>query len=464
MLAVTSVAVFMSFLDVTVVNIAFPDLRADFSGGSLTALSWVISGYSIAFAVALVPVGRLADRVGRRRVFLAGIVVFLAASAVCGLAPDPGTLVAARVVQALGAAAIVPTSLALLLPAFPARQRATATAIWGAAGAVAAATGPVVGGLLVQWGGWRWVFLINLPIGLAVLVPAWRRLAESRGAPEARFPDVWGALLLGAGIATLTLGVIQGPVWGWGDPRTLAGFVAAVATLSAFLWRCAHHPAPIVDLRLFRVRSFAVANLATVVFNAGFYALLLANVLYLTGVQGYGVLAAGAALTPGAVVAAVVGPLSGAAADRFGQRAVALPGALLFAAGAGWLALTAAGTGGYATTLLPGLMATGAGIGLVVSSLSSAAVAELPRQRFATGAAVTACLRQVGSVLGVAVLLAVLGGEDPANPPAVQSFQVAWWAIAATGVVAAVCALALGRVRALETSEPAPPLEARAVA
>jgi len=210
-LAVTAVAVFMSFLDVTIVNIAFPNLRADFATTPLPVLSWVINGYGVVFAAALIPAGRLADRIGRRRLFLAGIVVFLLASALCGLAPNPAVLIAARVLQALGAAAVVPTSLALLLPEFPLAQRATATAIWGATGAVAAATGPALGGVLVGWVDWRLVFFVNVPIGIAALVPARRLLTESRDPQGSPAPDWWGAGLLALGVAALALAIVQVP-------------------------------------------------------------------------------------------------------------------------------------------------------------------------------------------------------------------------------------------------------------
>ncbi len=230
-LAVTSVAVFMSFLDVTIVNIAFPNLRADFATTSLPVLSWVINGYGVVFAAALIPAGRLADRIGRRRLFLVGIVVFLLASALCGLAPNPAMLIAVRVLQALGAAAVVPTSLALLLPEFPLAQRATATAIWGATGAVAAATGPALGGVLVGWVDWRLVFFVNVPIGIAALVPARRLLTESRDPQGSPTPDWWGAGLLALGVGALALAIVQGPGWGWGDPRIAVSFAAAAGLL-----------------------------------------------------------------------------------------------------------------------------------------------------------------------------------------------------------------------------------------
>src|ERR671936_142313 len=203
-LAVTSVAVFMGFLDVTIVNIAFPDIRASFADTSLAGLSWILTAYNIVFAALLVPAGRLADRVGRRRMFLVGLGVFVAASAACGLAPSVPALGAARAVQAAGAAALVPTSLALLLPEFPLEKRATATALWGATGAVAAATGPSLGGLLVDAVGWRAVFFVNLVIGLAALVPARRLLRESRGEARAPLADVAGTVLLVAGLGLLS--------------------------------------------------------------------------------------------------------------------------------------------------------------------------------------------------------------------------------------------------------------------
>jgi MFS family permease len=209
-LLVTSVAVFMSFLDVTIVNIAFPDIRASFGDASLAGLSWILSAYNIVFAALLVPAGRLADRVGRKRTFVAGVVTFLAASVAAGLAPSVEVLVGARVVQAAGAAALVPTSLALLLPEFPLAQRATATGIWGATGAVAAAVGPSLGGMLVDAAGWRWVFFVNLAIGLPALVPARRLLRETREPSGGPLPDGAGVALLIAGVGLLALGIVKG--------------------------------------------------------------------------------------------------------------------------------------------------------------------------------------------------------------------------------------------------------------
>src|SRR3954470_21828577 len=258
-LAVTAVAVFMGFLDVTIVNVAFPDIERDFASASRADLSWVLNAYNIVFAALLVPSGRLADLVGRRRMFLVGVSAFVAASALCGFAPSPGWLVGARVLQAAAGAILVPTSLALLLPEFPPERRATAVAIWSATGAVAAALGPSLGGVLVDQVGWRWVFFVNVPIGLAALVPARRLLRETRD-PEGVLPDALGSALMVAGVGALALGIVEGPDWGWGSSGVLAALAAAALLLPAVVLRSARHRAPVIELSLFRARSFAVAN------------------------------------------------------------------------------------------------------------------------------------------------------------------------------------------------------------
>jgi EmrB/QacA subfamily drug resistance transporter len=452
-LLVTSVAVFMTFLDVTIVNIAFPDLRASFPGSTLSRLSWILNAYSIVFAAALVPAGRLADRFGRRRFFFLGVLVFLAASVVCGAAGSVDLLIAARAVQALGGAMLVPASLGLLLPEFPLERRATATALWGATGAVAAAAGPSLGGVLVDWQGWRAVFFVNLLIGLPALLPARRLLRESRE-PQTVFPDMPGALLLAAGVGALALGIVQGPQWGWSSARIVGSFVASAILLAAFLRRSTRHRAPVIELALFRVRSFAVANAGGFVFATGFYALLLCNVLFLTGVWHYSILRAGVALTPGPLMAALAAPIGGRLSDRFGQRVVAVPGSLLFATGALLFALLTSAEPSYAAEFLPANMLGGAGIGLTFAAFGSAAVAELPRNRYATGGAINNCIRQIGAVLGISVLIVLIGSPTPDN--ALHLFHRAWTLIAVTGAAAAIAGVALGRVRARHAGEEAP--------
>ena len=449
-LLVTAVAVFMSFLDVTIVNIAFPDIRASFPGSSLGRLSWILNAYSIVFAAALVPAGRLADRFGRRRFFFLGLLVFLGASVVCGAAGSVDVLIAARTLQALGGAMLVPASLGLLLPEFPLERRATATALWGATGAVAAAAGPSAGGLLVDWQGWRAVFFVNLLIGLPALVPARRLLRESRE-PQTAFPDMLGALVLAAGVGALALAIVQGPDWHWGSARVLIAFAASAILLAAFVARSSRQRAPVLELSLFRVRSFAVANAGSFVFALGFFALLLCNVLFLTGVWHYSILRAGLALTPGPLMAAVAAPIGGRLSDRFGQRVVAVPGSLLFGAGALLFVLDTDLHRAYASAFLPANMLGGFGVGLTFAGFGSAAVAELPRNRYATGGAINNCIRQIGAVLGISTLIVVLGTPTPAT--ALHVFHRAWSLIALTGAVAAVAGLGLGRVRARHAEE-----------
>jgi EmrB/QacA subfamily drug resistance transporter len=452
-LLVTSVAVFMSFLDVTIVNIAFPAIRASFPASSLGQLSWILNAYSIVFAAALVPAGRLADRFGRRRFFFLGVLVFLGASVVCGAAGSVEVLIGGRAVQALGGAMLVPASLGLLLPEFPLERRATATALWGATGAVAAATGPSLGGLLVDWQGWRAVFFVNLLIGLPALVPARRVLRESRD-PQALLPDALGAALLATGVGALALAIVKGPDWGWSSTGVLAAFAAAALLLLVFVWRSSRHPAPVFELSLFRVRSFSVANAGGFVFSLGFYALLLCNVLFLTGVWGYSILRAGVALTPGPLMAALAAPVGGRLSDRFGQRLVAVPGGSIFAAGALLFALGIGEHSSYVADFLPATILTGIGVGLSFSGFGSAAVAELPRARYATGGAINNCFRQIGAVLGISTLIVIVGTPSPAD--ALHVYHRAWALMALTGLVSGLTGLALGRVRARYAGEEVP--------
>src|SRR4051812_29719929 len=314
-LLVTGVAVFMAFLDVTIVNVAFPSIEAAFPEASVASLSWVLNAYNIVFAALLVPAGRLADLVGRRRIFFAGMGLFLGASALCGLAPTVEVLIGARVLQAAGAALLVPTSLGLLLPEFPPERRATATALWGAVGGVAAATGPSLGGLLIEWTDWRLVFFVNLLIGAAAILPARRLLREYRDPDRGAVPDALGIVLLAGGVGALALAIVQAPDWGWGGGRVIGAFAVAAAALAGFVWRSAAHPHPVVELELFRVRSFAAACVGVGIFSLGFYALLLSGNLFLTGVWHYSILKAGFAVTPGPLMAATASAAAGRTAD-----------------------------------------------------------------------------------------------------------------------------------------------------
>jgi EmrB/QacA subfamily drug resistance transporter len=437
-LTVVSVAVFMVSLDLFIVNIAFPDIGRDFTSAGTAELSWVLNAYAIVFAALLVPAGRLADRVGRRRGFLGGLALFLIGSALCGAAPSVATLVAARIVQATGAAFLMPTSLALLLPEFDMSERAAAIGVWAAVGGVAAAAGPPIGGALVV-ASWRLVFLVNVPVGLIAAAYATTLLRESRDPDPGGRPDLIGTGMLTVGVGALALGLVQAPEWGWGDGRTLGALAAAAQLLAVFLVRCARHPSPVVDLGMLRVRSFAMANAAALLFTAAFAAMLLASVLFMTGVWGDSIFTSGLALAPGPAMAAIAAVPAGRLANRVGQRYLAGPGSLLLAAGCAWWMWRLGPAPNYAGAMLPGLIVTGTGVGLTLPSLASAAASSLPPARFATGSAVLTMSRQIGSVLGIAILVAVLGARTGAD-----AFDGGYLFMVIAATVAAGAALGIG--------------------
>ena len=334
----------------------------------------------------------------------------------------------------------MPASLGLLLPEFPIERRAFAVGLWGAAAAAAAAIGPTIGGMLVEWADWRWVFLVNVPVGAAALIAARRVLVEAPRTAGPR-PDLAGAGLLAAAVGALALALVQGEPWGWGDERVLAAFAAFVVLAPLAVARSARHAAPVLPLELFRLRSFAVANLGTVLFASAFYALLLGNVLFLTAVWGYSVLEAGLAVSPAPIMATVWAGPAGRVADAVGHRAVVVPGALLFAAGAAWF-VTRVGSGpAYLAEWLPGAMITGTGVGLAFAALGAAAVSSVPPERFAVASAVSATSRQLGAVLGVALLVAVVGTPSPAD--AAAAFDEGWLISVGAALLAAAVAVLL---------------------
>jgi EmrB/QacA subfamily drug resistance transporter len=451
-LAISSIGVFVAGLDLFIVNIAFPDIARDFPGSSLADISWVLSAYAIVLAALLVPAGRYADRIGRKRSFVAGMAVFTAASALCAAAPSIGALVAARVLQAVGAAMLMPASLGLILPAFEPAQRPIAVGIWSAAGGVAAALGPPLGGVLVELS-WRWIFIVNVPIGIATIVVASRMLSEIRERESAGRPDALGALILAAGVGLLTLGIVQGHDWGWSDPRVIGSFATSLLLIASFVARSARHPQPVIELPMLRIRSVAVANLAALVFFAGFAAMLLSSVLLLTQVWGYSTLTAGLAIAPGPLTAALVAVPTGRIVAKIGPRIPGALGGLLFASGFAVNLLFVGAQPDYTGAFLPGFVLGGIGVGLTLASQPAAATSELPPDRFATGTAIFGMARQLGSALGVAVLVAIVA--DSAGPDLLDALDAVWAFALGAGIVTAVAALGLGRGR-LPVAAPLP--------
>jgi EmrB/QacA subfamily drug resistance transporter len=443
-LLVAGLATFLAFLDVTIVNVAFPAIERSFEGASRPTLSWILNAYNVVFAALLLPAGRLGDVLGHRRVFMAGVLAFTVASAACAAAPSIDVLIAARGAQAMGAALVMPSALALLLSAVPPDQRTAAVAFGAAAAGVAAALGPSIGGLLVELSEWRVAFLVNVPLGVFILHRA-AAIAETEQQPGP-LPDLSGTTLLTGAVALTALALVQGPQWGWRDPRVLGAFAAAVALVPAFVRRTRRHTAPALDLSLLRVRDFAVANAATLIFAAAFFAKILCDVLFLTSVWRYSLLTAGLALTPSPLITAAAAGSAGRLAERHGHRALIAAGALLYAAGSAWYALAITDDPAYVTRFLPMTVLTGVGIACALPLLTSAAVTALGPERWGVGSGANATARQLGGVLGVAILVAIVGTPTPTD--ALARFHAGWAFVAiASGLTAAVaCALSPRRL------------------
>lgn len=428
----TSLAVFAVFLDTTILFVAFPSIGAHFTSAAPASLSWILNAYTIVFAALLIPAGRLADRIGRRRMFLMAAVLFTLASMLCGLAPSVAFLVSARVLQAVAAAALVPSSLALVLQTFPRHKIPMAVAIWGAVGAVAGAAGPTLGALVIENLGWRWAFYINLPVGIVSYVLGRRVLPEWREPNPGRLPDGASVVMLASGLALAAYGIVQTDDWGWTSARFVLCEVLAVALVAAFVRRSSTVANPVLDLSLFESHSFRWANAATLVFATGFSAMFLGNVLFLTNVWHYSVLRAGLAISVGPLIVATTAPLFGKLAGRVGQRRLLVPGGLIWGLSGLMSIKRVTVQPDYVGHYLPSVILSGIGVALCLPQLSSAAVQGLPAHRFGSGSAVSQAVRNLGATLGVAAVVAFTANISGAN--ALDAFHHVWWMLVISGV------------------------------
>ena len=458
-LAIASLGGAVAFIDATIVNIALPNIAHSFHGTPISTLSWILNAYNIVFAAFLIAGAGIADLLGRRRIFIFGLGMFTLGSLLCAIAPSADALIAFRVVQALGAAFLVPSALALVLNAFPPARRAHGVALLSAVGAAAAGLGPSVGGLLVAAANWRLVFLVNVPIGVAAVLLARRRLVESRAPGRRRIPDLLGTLMFAISIGALVLGIVNGQEWGWGSARIVGCFAAALTFGAAVVWRCTWYRSPVIDLSLLKIRTFSVANAMTVLGAAGFYGYTLSNVLFLTGVWGYSVLQAGLALTVGPVVAAVVAGPTSRLAQRIGPRPVLVTGGIIWGGAVMWLVERVGITPDFVGEWLPGMVLLGIGAGTLFPNLSGTAVASAPGGSFATATGMNSVARQIGAALGVAVVVAIIGMPTPAT--AYAAFQHAWTFGAVCLFAAGLGCLLVGHVNANQA--PALGAAARAV-
>lgn len=439
-LLVAAFGAFLAFLDSTIVNIAFPNIQKSFPSYALSSLSWVLNAYNIVFAAFLVAAGKLADLLGRKRMFVYGVVLFTIASVLCAIAGSVEQLVAFRVLQGIGAALLVPASLALVVEGFDPSRRAHGVGLWGAAAAIASGLGPPIGGAIVQVSDWRWAFLVNLPLGIVAVIAAQRALVESRAPGRRRVPDLRGAMLLAVALGLLTLGLIKGPDWGWTGVATLGSFLGAAVTLVGFVLSSRTHPAPLIEPAYLRIRSFVAGNVLTIIAGAGFYGYLLTHVLFLNYVWRYNLLKTGLAVAPAALVAAVVAAVLGRVADRRGHRVIIFFGGLIWAGSLVWYLERVHVEPDFLGAWLPGQLLQGVGVGATLPLLGSAALARIAKGgSYATASAVVSSCRQLGAVLGVALLVVLIG--TPQRNQAVDALRHGW-------VMAAVCfvAVALGAV------------------
>ena len=435
-LAVVAAASFVATLDAMVLYVAFGSIRRDFPEVSAAALSWILSGYTIVIAAGMVAAGRWADRLGRRRVFLCGMGLFTVASAICAVAPGADFLVAARVLQGFGAAALTPASLALILRAFPTSRVPQAIALWGAAGALAAALGPTVGGLFVEAWGWRSVFAVNVPIGLAIAIVGPWLLDESREPDGTPVPDAVGAVVVTIALVLLALGIVQSTEWGWSNGQTIGVLLAGLVLLGAFVVRCAAVANPVLALDLFSERGFRWGNLGQLLYGTGFTIMFFGNVQFLREVWGYSPVWTGLAMAPGPLVVFLLAPWFGRLAGRMGQRSILIPGGIVYALAALFLLSRADSAPRYLMVWLPFTLSSGVGVSMVFPQLTSAAVVGLPADRFATGSAVNAAIRALAQTLGVAIFVALVGRAAPGE--LLAHHRLAWSLVVVAGIAVSV--------------------------
>jgi EmrB/QacA subfamily drug resistance transporter len=405
-LAIVSIALFMVTLDNLVVTTALPSIRADL-GASIEGLEWTVNGYTLAFAVLLLTGAALGDRFGRRRMFVIGLGIFTLASAGAALAPSTGALIAARAVQGLGAAIVAPLTLTLLSTAFPAEKRGIALGIWSGVSGLGVALGPVVGGAVIDGMSWQWIFWLNVPIGLALAPVAARALEESHG--PARGLDLGGLVLASAGLLGLTFGIVRGNGQGWTSTEILGSLIAGAVALVAFvLWELRQKD-PMLPMRFFRSRAFSATNGVSLAMYFGIFGSIFLLAQFFQSVQGYSPLEAGLRTLPWTGMPMIVAPLAGAFSDRIGSRPLMAAGLALQAIALVWIHQVNAVDVAYGL-LVPAFVMGGTGMALVFAPAANAVLSAVRPEEAGQASGATNAIRELGGVLGVAVLASVFSG------------------------------------------------------
>jgi EmrB/QacA subfamily drug resistance transporter len=425
-LAVLCLGLFMILLDGTIVNIALNHIKV-YYGTSFSNIEWVMNAYILAFAVLLVTLGRFGDLWGRRKLFVIGMVLFTVGSLACGLAPTIGLLIAFRVLQGVGGAAMMPSTLSIIAAVFPPGRRGAAMGVWGGVSGLATAIGPTLGGVIVQYvtwpaagDSWRWIFLVNIPIGIVGVLLALRLVPESKNPTAVQTLDLPGVGLVTASLFCLTFALIEGQRYGWTSALILGLFAGAVVSFLLFFWREHRVNQPLIDFSLFRSITFAAGNTTGLLLSAAMMGVFFTIPIFLQSVLGYSAIKAGLVMLPMSVVIIFAAPAAGILSDRVGSKWIVALGMFLLGAGLAWMAGLVPGVAKIspATTpldLLAPFLISGIGIGLAVAPVTSAVMATAPRDRVGNASGVLSTMRQVGSLLGIAVLGAVLQNRITVN-------------------------------------------------
>ena len=443
-LAAVSFGLFMIMLDNTVVNVALPSIQRDLDTG-LSELQWIVTGYALSFAALMLIGGKLADAYGRRLLFVVGIVVFTGASLWCGLAGSGDMLIAARVVQGIGAALMNPATLSIIAATFPPRQRGMAIGIWAGVSALALAIGPLVGGLLTEHLSWHWIFFVNVPVGVLAVTASFLLITESKDETHESL-DLPGLATSALGLFALTYGLIEANAYGWTSTRIVGSFVVAAASLVLFLWIERHRRAPMLDLTLFRSGTYAGANLAMLLVALAMFGVFFFVSLYMQNVLGYSAIQAGAAFLPMTILIILVAPVAGKLSDRHGSRWLMSAGMVLLAAQLVYFSQL--GTDATFWNLLPAHLVGGLGMSMTMTPTSAAALRAVPVEKSGVGSAVLNAMRQVGGSLGIALMGAIVANEASGRPGVegfMAGFERALLVAAAIAFVGALVAFALVR-------------------
>jgi EmrB/QacA subfamily drug resistance transporter len=412
-LAAVAFGLFMIMLDNTVVNVALPSIREDLGIG-LSELEWVVNAYALTFGVLLLSGGKLADMLGRRRIFIAGLVIFTGASLWCGLAGGATSLIAARTVQGVGAALMNPATLSIITATFPPRQRGTAIGIWAGVSALALAFGPIVGGLLTQKVDWSWIFFINIPVGILGILAARIFIDESKDMSREQRLDLPGLVSSGVGLFALTYALIETNTHPWGSTRVLSLFAVAAVALAVFVLLELRQRVPMLDLALFRNPTFSGANAVMLLVGLAMFGIFFYNSLFLQNVLGYGAIETGATFLPMTVLIIFVAPVAGKLTDRVGARWPMAVGMTLLAGSLLLFARLDAQSTFW--DILPGLLVGGFGMAITMAPTTAAAMGSVPVDKAGVGSAVINSMRQVGGSLGVAVMGAIIATRVNVSP------------------------------------------------